>query len=289
MVGNDTERNSQTRKMGRGKIEIKKIENLSSRQVTFSKRRSGLFKKAAELSVLCDAEIAVIIFSQTGKLYEQSSTSMEKILSRYHNFSNKQGLLQLEYSSEELPHESAEEEPKFDSSALQRKFEAMQQKIEALQLELCRMKGQKLDGLSLNELYEVEKQQMEGELAVKNKKEEILSEEKQKTTKEHEKAMQKIENLEREIEELRRQNYVRPSIIESHPPKKRLLYFTNSSKAVSNCSTASEHESDEHSDTSLQLGFNFSGCHHPSVGQCKRKEARIRPSSNDSGSQVVSD
>jgi MADS-box transcription factor len=74
MVGNDPEPNSQTRKMGRGRIEIKKIENTSSRQVTFSKRRGGLFKKANELAVLCDAQVAVIIFSQTGKLYEISST-----------------------------------------------------------------------------------------------------------------------------------------------------------------------------------------------------------------------
>ena len=62
------------KKMGRGKIEIKRIENLNSRQVTFSKRRNGLLKKARELSVLCDAEVAVIIFSGTGKLYEFSST-----------------------------------------------------------------------------------------------------------------------------------------------------------------------------------------------------------------------
>lgn len=60
--------------MGRGKIEIKKIENLNSRQVTFSKRRAGLLKKANELAVLCDAEIAVIVFSNTGKLYEFSSS-----------------------------------------------------------------------------------------------------------------------------------------------------------------------------------------------------------------------
>lgn len=60
--------------MGRGKIEIKKIENASSRQVTFSKRRAGLLKKAHELAVLCDAEVAVIIFSNTGKLFEFSSS-----------------------------------------------------------------------------------------------------------------------------------------------------------------------------------------------------------------------
>ncbi|TXG55895.1 hypothetical protein EZV62_017208 [Acer yangbiense] len=42
--------------MGRGKIEIKRIENANSRQVTFSKRRAGLLKKAQELAILCDAE-----------------------------------------------------------------------------------------------------------------------------------------------------------------------------------------------------------------------------------------
>ena len=60
--------------MVRGKIELKRIENATSRQVTFSKRRNGLLKKAYELSVLCDAEVAVIIFSQKGRLYEFSST-----------------------------------------------------------------------------------------------------------------------------------------------------------------------------------------------------------------------
>ena len=59
--------------MGRGRIEIKKIENVNSRQVTFSKRRNGLMKKASELSILCDAEIAVIVFSSTGKVYDFSS------------------------------------------------------------------------------------------------------------------------------------------------------------------------------------------------------------------------
>ena len=59
--------------MGRGKVEMKRIENNISRQVTFSKRRNGLMKKAHELSVLCDAEIALIVFSSRGKLYEFSS------------------------------------------------------------------------------------------------------------------------------------------------------------------------------------------------------------------------
>jgi hypothetical protein len=61
--------------MVRGKTQMKRIENESNRQVTFSKRRNGLLKKAFELSVLCDAEVALIVFSTTGKLYEFSSTS----------------------------------------------------------------------------------------------------------------------------------------------------------------------------------------------------------------------
>ncbi|RVX01119.1 Agamous-like MADS-box protein AGL14 [Vitis vinifera] len=60
--------------MVRGKTQMRRIENATSRQVTFSKRRNGLFKKAFELSVLCDAEVALIIFSPRGKLYEFSSS-----------------------------------------------------------------------------------------------------------------------------------------------------------------------------------------------------------------------
>ncbi|XP_031274432.1 agamous-like MADS-box protein MADS2 [Pistacia vera] len=70
--------------MGRGRVELKRIENKINRQVTFAKRRNGLLKKAYELSVLCDAEVGLIIFSNRGKLYEFcSSSSMMKTLDRY--------------------------------------------------------------------------------------------------------------------------------------------------------------------------------------------------------------
>ncbi|KAL6587579.1 transcription regulatory region sequence-specific DNA binding [Orobanche minor] len=61
--------------MGRGKVQLKRIENKISRQVTFSKRRSGLLKKAHEISVLCDAEVGLIVFSNKGKLCEYSTDS----------------------------------------------------------------------------------------------------------------------------------------------------------------------------------------------------------------------
>eukprot|EP01018_Ginkgo_biloba_P019857 Gb_12778 [translate_table: standard] len=74
--------------MVRGKTQMKRIENATSRQVTFSKRRNGLLKKAYELSVLCDAEVGLIIFSPRGKLYEFASASMQKMLERYQKYSD---------------------------------------------------------------------------------------------------------------------------------------------------------------------------------------------------------
>ncbi|XP_031375615.1 floral homeotic protein AGAMOUS-like isoform X2 [Punica granatum] len=71
--GQSSEDSPGQRKIGRGKIEIKRIENTTNRQVTFCKRRNGLLKKAYELSVLCDAEIALIVFSSRGRLYEYAN------------------------------------------------------------------------------------------------------------------------------------------------------------------------------------------------------------------------
>ncbi|XP_059279034.1 floral homeotic protein PMADS 1 [Lycium ferocissimum] len=62
--------------MARGKIQIKRIENQTNRQVTYSKRRNGLFKKANELTVLCDAKVSIIMISSTGKLHEFISPSI---------------------------------------------------------------------------------------------------------------------------------------------------------------------------------------------------------------------
>nr|XP_043614549.1 floral homeotic protein DEFICIENS [Erigeron canadensis] len=62
--------------MARGKIQIKKIENSTNRQVTYSKRRNGLFKKASELSVLCDAKVSIIMVSCTDKLHEYTSPNI---------------------------------------------------------------------------------------------------------------------------------------------------------------------------------------------------------------------
>ncbi|KAK4774466.1 hypothetical protein SAY86_009401 [Trapa natans] len=77
--------------MGRGKIEIKRIENSSNRQVTYSKRRNGIIKKAKEISVLCDAKVSLIIYTSSGKMhsYCSHSTTLADILEQYHRLSGK--------------------------------------------------------------------------------------------------------------------------------------------------------------------------------------------------------
>nr|XP_019705837.1 MADS-box protein SOC1 isoform X3 [Elaeis guineensis] len=95
--------------MVRGKTEIKRIENATSRQVTFSKRRNGLLKKAFELSVLCDAEVALIVFSPRGKLYEFSSTSMQKTINRYRMHA-KSGINNNEVTEQNIQEQTLEKE-----------------------------------------------------------------------------------------------------------------------------------------------------------------------------------
>ncbi|CAO3659733.1 unnamed protein product [Rhizopus stolonifer] len=70
--------------MGRRKIRIEPIKEDRNRQVTFLKRKQGLMKKAYELSVLCNCEIALVIFNnQNNKLVQYASTDMDKVLMRY--------------------------------------------------------------------------------------------------------------------------------------------------------------------------------------------------------------
>ncbi|CEJ00430.1 Putative MADS-box transcription enhancer factor 2D [Rhizopus microsporus] len=76
--------------MGRRKIRIEPIRDDRNRQVTFLKRKQGLMKKAYELSVLCNCEVALIIFNnQNNKLVQYASTDIDKVLMRYTEVCNK--------------------------------------------------------------------------------------------------------------------------------------------------------------------------------------------------------
>ncbi|CAM6024877.1 unnamed protein product [Sphagnum balticum] len=160
--------------MGRGKIEIKKIENPTSRQVTFSKRRGGLLKKAHELAILCDAEVALIVFSSTGKLFEFSSPgSMQDILERYSKCPDG---VQTGSNSELMGHEIVK----------------LRQQLERLQSTYRHMLGEDLSMLTVPELLQLEQQLAMGSSRVQARKNQLLLEE--------------IEDLQRKEHDLQQEN-----------------------------------------------------------------------------------
>ncbi|XP_013614580.1 PREDICTED: protein MADS AFFECTING FLOWERING 5-like [Brassica oleracea var. oleracea] len=123
--------------MGRRKAEIKRIENKSSRQVTFCKRRNGLMKKARQLSVLCESSVALLIVSSTGKLYSSSSgDSMAKILKRY-----------------EIQH--ADELKTVDLAEKGRSYLSHEELLEIVQ---CKLEEAKSDNISVESLISLEEQ-----------------------------------------------------------------------------------------------------------------------------------
>ncbi|BAT91341.1 hypothetical protein LR48_Vigan08g211700 [Vigna angularis] len=111
--------------MARGKVQLKRIENSVHRQVTFCKRRAGLLKKAKELSVLCDAEIGLFIFSAHGKLYELATKgTMQGLIERYTKFTRG---AQPEAPPETLPLDAKEE-----SYLLKQEIQTLQKSIRYL-------------------------------------------------------------------------------------------------------------------------------------------------------------
>ncbi|KAJ3671856.1 hypothetical protein LUZ60_007935 [Juncus effusus] len=132
--------------MGRGRVELKRIENKINRQVTFAKRRNGLLKKAYELSVLCDAEVGLIVFSHRGRLYEFSSNScMTKTLERYQKCS---------YAAPE-PAVKAISRETLNS---QQEYFKLKARVESLQRTQRNLMGEDLGPLNSKELEQLEHQ-----------------------------------------------------------------------------------------------------------------------------------
>ncbi|KAM0891284.1 hypothetical protein ACQ4PT_026507 [Festuca glaucescens] len=140
--------------MGRGKIEIKRIENSSNRQVTFAKRRAGLLKKAREIGVLCDAEVGVVIFSSAGKLYDfwTPKTTLPRILEKYQTNSGK--ILWDE------KHKSISAE-----------IDRVKKENDNMQIELRRvhMKGEDINSLQPKELIAIEEALQNGQTNLREK------------------------------------------------------------------------------------------------------------------------
>ncbi|XP_065027443.1 MADS-box protein SOC1-like isoform X2 [Musa acuminata AAA Group] len=149
--------------MVRGKTEVRRIENAASRQVTFSKRRNGLLKKAYELSVLCDAEVALIVFSSRGKLWEfSSSSSIEKTMDRY-----------LMHTKDVNTKHSAMTQEMKD---LMSEATNMTKKIELIEAHKRKLLGETLETCSAAELHELGNQLEESLRQIRKRKQCLLAE-----------------------------------------------------------------------------------------------------------------
>ncbi|XP_016507439.1 MADS-box transcription factor 23-like isoform X1 [Nicotiana tabacum] len=153
--------------MGRGKIVIRRIDNSTSRQVTFSKRRNGLLKKAKELAILCDAEVGLIIFSSTGKLYEFSNTSMKSVIERYNKTKDERQQLHNPVSELKL---------------WQQEAEILRQQLQDLQENHRQLMGEELCGLGVKDLTNLENQLEISLRGIRMEKEQILKDEIQELT-----------------------------------------------------------------------------------------------------------
>ncbi|XP_013464090.2 truncated transcription factor CAULIFLOWER A [Medicago truncatula] len=186
--------------MGRGRVQLKKIENKINRQVTFSKRRSGLLKKAHEISVLCDAEVALIVFSNKGKLYEYSSDPcMEKILERYER-----------YSYAERQH-VANDQPQNENWIIE--HARLKTRLEVIQKNQRNFMGEELDGLSMKELQHLEHQLDSALKQIRSRKNQLMYEsiselsKKDKALQEKNKLLTtKIKEKEKALAQLEQQN-----------------------------------------------------------------------------------
>ncbi|XP_040379272.1 MADS-box transcription factor 26-like [Oryza brachyantha] len=132
--------------MARGKVQMRRIENPVHRQVTFCKRRMGLLKKAKELSVLCDADIGVIVFSPHGKIYELATNgNMAGLIERYKS------------NLQEAQIESSEQNISQVSQVVQQEVLFLRQEVDLLQNSLRYMYGDKyINQMNLGELQSLE-------------------------------------------------------------------------------------------------------------------------------------
>ncbi|XP_050260233.1 MADS-box protein JOINTLESS-like isoform X19 [Quercus robur] len=212
--------------MTRRRIQIKKIDNTTARLVAFSKRRKGLFKKAFELSTLCDAEIGLMVFSATGKLFEYASSSVQQVIER-HDL-HPENLGKMEQLFLELPLENG------TSCAM------LSKEIEEKTHELRKIRGEKLPGMDIEELQKLEKELEVGlSRVIETKGERFLEE---------------IIALQQKGAQLMEENQRLKQMENLFSTQTHVLEQGQSSEATTNICSSSDPQDNDSSNISLKLG-----------------------------------
>ncbi|KAL7122833.1 hypothetical protein ACP275_01G068600 [Erythranthe tilingii] len=149
--------------MAREKMKMKKIANVAARQVTLTKRRKGLFKKAEELSILCDAQIGILIISSSStpiNFFNYATTSMKDIIERYNLHSK---------NFDELEQPSELQQLVRDSN-----LSEINKEVAERSHQLRRMREEELQVLSIDELQRLEQSMEAGLRRIRQKKEEKI-------------------------------------------------------------------------------------------------------------------
>lgn len=222
--------------MAREKIKIRKIDNITARQVTFSKRRRGIFKKAEELSVLCDADIALIIFSATGKLFDFSNCRMKDILSRYTRQTK----------------EEKQEEPFLELQLENSNLAKLSKEVADKSQELRKLKGEDLQGVDLEELLKLERLIEDSLSRVIDTKGKRIKHEIETLQKQGDILMEENQKLRRKMIALSQGR--KPAILLDHSDTSTIHEQGQSSESITNNGGPPLAE-DDSSDTSLKLGL----------------------------------
>ena len=204
--------------------------------MTFSKRRRGIFKKAEELSVLCDADIALIIFSATGKLFEFSNSRMKDILSRYTRQTK----------------EEKQDEPFLELQLENSNLAKLSKEVADKSQELRKLKGEDLQGVDLEELLKLERLIEDSLSRVIDTKGKRIKHEIETLQKQGDILMEENQKLRRKMIALSQGR--KPAILLDHSDTSTIHEQGPSSESITNNGGPPLAE-DDSSDTSLKLGL----------------------------------
>ncbi|XVE61114.1 hypothetical protein DITRI_Ditri06bG0013800 [Diplodiscus trichospermus] len=232
-------------------------------QVRFSNRYDRLLKKARELSILCDADVAVIRFSTTGQLYQWSSTSMEHILSRYNRSMAAVNQSQKHPSDEQKAAEFCLN--KVNSQPID--INNLKEQYLRLRTAYMQLNGKELEGLSVEALEQLEHQLNEGILSVKKKREQTLQDQlrrsrlqeqtlldqPKRSRLQEQRVILENETLRKEVEELRQKTS--PNLLELDLLQRRISLNSTPNADYDRAieGEGDENDGSDHSDTSLNL------------------------------------